>query len=242
MVSLELREILVSRERGASLECQGPEERTAPRGQRVASDPPVSSDHSDWLERRVNLVFLDFLDIPGDKDRRDLLDSQDSPAPTARRERGVLVANQDQEDKEDQRVPEAREDRGARRGNPAQRELQEVTALMVLLGRGDCPDLRELMVSPDQRDLRDHQEKTGCLDTLAREEKLVSKVKWVHLDLLESSDLRVHQERPAPSASVATPDPQVHLESRDSLVPQGRRAPRETLDPPEAPAKTGPQD
>ncbi|TNN45783.1 Collagen alpha-1(V) chain [Liparis tanakae] len=157
MVSLELRETLVSRERGASLECPGPEERTAPRGQRVASDPPVSSDHSDWLERRVNLVFLDFLDIPGDKDRRDLLDSPDSPAPTARRERGV---------------PEAREDRGARRGNPAQRELQEVTALTVLLERGDCPDLRELMVSPDQRDLRDHQERTGCPDTLAREEKL----------------------------------------------------------------------
>lgn len=242
MVSLELREILVSRERGVSLECQGPEERTVQRGQRVASDPPVSSDHLDWLERRVNLVYLDFLDIPEDKDPRDLLDSQDSPAQTARRERGVLVANQDQEDKEDQRAPEGREDRGARRGNPEQRELQEVTALMVLLERGDCPDLREPMVSLDQRDLRDHQERTGCLDTLDREEKLVSKVKWVHLDLLESLDLRVHQERPAQWASVATPDPQVHLESRDFLVPQGRRAPRETLDPPEAPAKTDPQD
>lgn len=42
----------------ASLECQGPEERTAPRGQRVASDPPVSSDHSDWLERRYDTRSL----------------------------------------------------------------------------------------------------------------------------------------------------------------------------------------
>lgn len=115
-------------------------------------------------------------------------------------------------------------------------------ALPVLLERGDCPGLREPMVSPDQRDLLGHQERTGCLDTLDREEKLVSKVKWVHLGLLESLDLRVHQERPAPWASVDTPDLQVHLESRDFLVPQGRRAPRETLDPPEAPVKTGHQD
>lgn len=53
---------------------------------------------------------------------------------------------------------------------------------------------------------------------------------------------RVHQERPAPWASAATLDPQVHPESRDFLVHQERRAPRETLDPPEALAKTDHQD
>lgn len=62
------------------------------------------------------------------------------------------------------------------------------------------------------------------------------------LCLLHLPPPRVHQERLAPWASVATPDPQVHPESRDFLAPQGRRAPRETLDPPEAPVKTGPQD
>lgn len=41
---LELREILVARARGVSLECQGPEERMALRDQRVASDPLVNSD------------------------------------------------------------------------------------------------------------------------------------------------------------------------------------------------------
>lgn len=188
------------------------------------------------------MVYLDFLDILEDKDPRDLLDSQDSLAQTARREQGVSLANQGQEDKEDQRAPEGREDQGARLGSQEQRDLLEVMALLVLLERGDCPDLREPVVSPDQRDLLDHQERTDCLDTLGREEKLVSKVKWVHLDLLESLDLRVHQERLAPWASAATPDPQVHLESRDFLVPLGRKAPRETLDPPEALVKTGPQD
>lgn len=56
MVSQELKEILVPRERGVSLECQGPEERTVQRGQRVASDPLVRLDQLDWLERRVNSV------------------------------------------------------------------------------------------------------------------------------------------------------------------------------------------
>lgn len=232
----------MSRERGVRSEYRGPEERMVPRGQRVASDPPVSSDHLDSLERRVNLVYLDFLDILEGKDPRALLDSRVSPAQTARRERGVLVANPGPEDKEDQRGPEDREDRGAPLGNQEQRELLEATALLVLLERGDCPDLREPTVSPDRRDLLDHQERTGCPDTLGREEKLVSKVKWVHLGLLVSLDLRVLQERPAPWESVATPDPQVHQESRDFLVPQERKAPRETLDPPEALVKTDPQD
>lgn len=170
------------------------------------------------------------------------MDSLDSLVQMARREQGVLLANQDQEDKEDQRAPEGREDQGVQLANQGLRELLEVMALLVLLERGDCPALREPMVSPDQRDLRDHQERMGCLDILGREEKLVSKVKWVHLDLLELLDLRVHQERPAPWVSVAIPDPQVHLESRDFLVPLGRRAPRETLDPQEAPVKMGLQD
>lgn len=188
------------------------------------------------------MVYQDFLDILEDKDSRDLLDSQDSLAQTARREQGVLVAKQDQEDKEDQRAHEDREVLEGQLENQAQREHQEVMALLVLLERGDCQGLREPTVSQDPRDLLDHQERTGCLDTLARGEKLDSKVKWDHLGLLELLDLRVHQERPAPWANVATPDPLVHLESRDFLVPQGRRAPKETPDLLEAPVKMGPQD
>lgn len=168
--------------------------------------------------------------------------SQDFLVQTARREQGVSRVKLDQEDKEDQRVLEAREDHGAQPEKQEQRERQEVMALLVLLERGDCLGLREPMVSPDQRDRLDHQEKTVCLDILAREEKLVSKARWVHLALLELSDLRVHQERLAPWVSAATPDPQARLESRGFLVPQERRAPREIQVPLEVLAKMDPPD
>lgn len=72
---------------------------------------------------------------------------------------------------------------------------------------------------------------------------LLSFLDFNHLSLHPSlHPLRVHQARPAPWASVATPDPQAHLESRDFLVHQARRALREILDHQEAPERTGPQD
>lgn len=89
MVSLELRAILVQKERGERLVYQDQGARTAQRGLRVALDPPVNSDHSDQLERRENLVYLDFLDIPEGSGQRDHLGSQDSPDQTARKEQGV---------------------------------------------------------------------------------------------------------------------------------------------------------
>lgn len=242
MVSLESREILVSRETEEKLEFPDPGEKMAPRGQRVASDPLVRSDHLDLLERRVNLGYLDFLAILEDKDLRDRLDSLDSPAQMARREQGVSSARLDQEAKEDQRVLEGREDQGVQQANQELREHQEVTAHLDLLERGGCLDLRELTVSPDQRDLPDPQERMDCPDTLGREEKSVSKERWVVLAVLELLALRVHQERPAPWESVAIQDHQVPLVSRDCPAPQGRRAPRETQVPQEALVRTDPQD
>ena len=53
---------------------------------------------------------------------------------------------------------------------------------------------------------------------------------------------RVHQERQVHWESVATPGLQDPLESRVYQVLQGRRAPRETLVPQAAPARTDPQD
>lgn len=138
------------------------------------------------------------------------------------------MASPDQEDKEDQRDPGVREDPGDQQENQEPRVHREVTDLQVVQERGDCPGLKEPMASPDQRDLPDLQEKMGFPDTLAREEKLGSKARLVHLGLLEWLDLRVPLERLAPWASVATLDPRVHQESRACLAPLVKRAPRET--------------
>lgn len=89
MVSLELRVILVQRERGAKLVYLDRGVRTVQRALRVVLDHLVNLDHSDLLERRENLVFLDFLDIPEDSDQRDHLDSLDSLDRMARKEPGV---------------------------------------------------------------------------------------------------------------------------------------------------------
>jgi len=89
MASLESREILGPRERGERRACPAPGEKMALRVRRGVSDHLVSSDQSDWWERRVNLVFLAFLVILADWVPRDLLVSQDSLVPTARKEPGV---------------------------------------------------------------------------------------------------------------------------------------------------------
>lgn len=68
---------------------QDPGVKTVQRGLRVALDPLVNLGHSDQLETRENLVFLDFQDILEDLDQRDHLGSQDSLDQTARREQGV---------------------------------------------------------------------------------------------------------------------------------------------------------
>lgn len=68
--------------------CLAPEERTVLRGRRVVWAPLVSWDLWAWWERRVNLVFLDFLVTLADWGLRDPSVSQDSLVPTARRERG----------------------------------------------------------------------------------------------------------------------------------------------------------
>lgn len=201
-------------------------------------DHLVSSGPLDQLAKRENLVSQDFLDILDGKAQRDPLDSQDSLVQTARRAQGVWVEKQGQEDNVDQRVHEVKEDHEVQLASQEQREHQEVMVLQAHQERGDCQDLREPMVSLDPKAPLDLQERTDCPGTLDREEKLVSKAKWVHLGLLVSLDLRGHLERPAQWASVATPDHQDHLGSKGFLVHQERRALRVILALLEVLAKT----
>lgn len=152
------------------------------------------------------------------------------------------MAKLDQGDKEDQQDREDREAQGEQLENQEQREHQAVMAHLVLQERGGCLGLKEPMVSLGQKDLLDLQEKMVCLDILDREEKSVSKGRWVLLDLLELSDLRVHLERLAPWENGATPDHQAPPESRVFLVTLEKKAPKETQVPPEVLARTDPQD
>lgn len=113
--------------------------------------------------------------------------------------------------------------------------------LLVLLERGGCLDLKEPTVSPDQKDLQGLQEKTVCPGTQDREEKSVSKGRWVPRGLLVSSGLRVHLERLAPWESGATLGPQVPPESKVFQVPLEKKELKEIQVPPEVLVKTGPQ-
>lgn len=114
--------------------------------------------------------------------------------------------------------------------------------LLVLQAREDCLGLKEPTVSLDQKGLLGLQEKTVCPDIPDREEKSVSKGKWVHLGLLESSDLRVLLERLGPWVSAATLDPQALLESRVFLVTPEKKELKETQAPLEVLAKMDPLD
>lgn len=115
-------------------------------------------------------------------------------------------------------------------------------ALLVHQERGDFLDPKEPTVSPDRRALPDLQGRTGCLDTLDREEKSGSKGRRVHLAVPELLDLRAQQVRRGLWASGATLDLQAPQESRVWQGRLGRRGPRETQDHQGAPARTDPQD
>lgn len=113
----------------------------------------------------------------------------------------------------------------------ASQALRAQRATMVLparLAREDLKDPRAPWDSPDRRAPLDHLERTACPDTLANVERRVSKERRVHLVQEGSSVLRVLLGRPVPSVREATPDLQVHPESRVFQALLARKEPRET--------------
>lgn len=222
------RETWVSRATGESSDQRDPEEKMAPRGQRVAQVSQETLVLLAQVVRRVNLEFPDCQDTQEDKDQRDLKVSKVSLAPTERKELGEQQESLAHADREDQRGLEEREDREDRQEKTDQRVTQEMTAHQDLPVRGVYQGLRDQQVSQDQRALLDLQGKTDCLDILDREERLDSKARLALLALQAWLDLRDQQVRLDQWEIAVIPDPQAHLVSRVYLELQGKKEPRVT--------------
>lgn len=172
------------------------------------------------------------------KDQRAPAGFRASQGPTGRKAPGASPGNLVQEVKEVQRVHVGPEERGVPQENQDQRERPATMALLVHPGRGDLKDHRGPWVSLDQRDHLGHQERMGCPDTLAREERQVSKERLVHLVLEASLGHRDRLERLARLVREATLDHPDHQESRVCPGLEAKRAPRETQARRDRPEKT----
>lgn len=236
------REIWESRATGESSDHQDPEERTVPRGPRVAQVSQEMPVLSVQTERRVNWEFLVCPDTQEDKDQRDLRVSKASLAPTERKELGEQQGSQAHADREDRRGLEEREGRGDQQEKLDQRVTQGTTAHQDLPVSGVFQDLRDQPVSQDQRAHLDLQGRTDCLDILDREERLVSKARPAPLAPQVWLDLRDQQVRLDQWETAATPDPLAHLVSRVYLELQAKKEPRATPVPPAQQVRTDPLD
>lgn len=107
---------------------------------------------------------------------------------------------------------------------PARRATLALMALLVLLVRGDHPDLRDQWDSLDLKAPLALLGKTDYLDILGSVVRLVSKARQVHLVLLVSLVLRVPQERRVLSENVVT---LVLLGLRENKVCQGQLGKKE---------------
>lgn len=163
--------------------CLAQEEKTVLRVPKVELGPMESLVPLVLLVKRVNLVCQVCQAIQEGKDLRAPAGFQASQGPMERKAPGELLGNLVREAKEAQQVHVGPEARGVPQENQDQRARQATTALLVRLGRGDLKDLRDPLVSLDQRGPLDLQERMGCRDTLDREEKQVSKERLVRLVL-----------------------------------------------------------
>lgn len=134
-------------------------------------------DHSGRPERRVSSVCPGCQVIQEDKAPRVLKDSRDSKEPVERKARGGQQESRDPEDREDPRDPVVKEGRGDRLVKQDQRATQEAMAPQDHPVNGVRWDQRDLLDSLALKVHRVLPERTGCPDTLAKEERLVSKVK-----------------------------------------------------------------
>lgn len=120
-----------------------------------------------------------------------------------------------------------KEGQGDQQGKQDQRAIQEAMAPQDHPVNGVYWDHRDLLDSPALRVHLDLPERTDCPDTLAREERLVSKVKPDLPDPQVLSDLRDQQARQDQWESEVTLDPQDHPVNRVYLDLRAKRERRE---------------
>lgn len=193
---------------------QDPEEKTVLKVQKVVQVFQETLVHSDQMVRRVNLVFLGYLDIQEDKDQRGLKVSKASLVPMGRKELEEQEENLAHEDSEDQRGHGEREDPGGQPEKLGQRETQEMMAHQGLLARGVCLDLKALQDSLAQKGLLDHQAKMDCPDILAKGGRLAFKERLALLVHLVWLGLRGQQARQDKWVTGVIPDHQALLGNR----------------------------
>lgn len=205
-----------------------PEEKMVLKAQKVEVVPMVILVPWGPPGRRGSSECLDYQGTQEDKGQRVLLDSLASRAPTERKVAGGHLESQDHGDSEAQRAQGVNEAHGASLGSLALRATQEAMAQPALLVSGDPMDPKAPPASLDLRVPRVHQARTGSLDILGREGRLVSKARLALQALQEWLALRVPQARRVPWVSVATLALQAPLVNRASQVLLGKKGRRVT--------------
>ncbi|KAJ6654615.1 hypothetical protein lerEdw1_006768 [Lerista edwardsae] len=176
----------------------------------VKSGPPVHEVKTVLKVRKVVGVLTGTPVHWALLEKRGQLGSQDSQEPTERKEEGAPPANQDPEGSEARR---ALEENGVREASQASRGRRATQVVMVLQGPLERGDLR---APKDPQDFRDRraprvpQGKMGCLATLDREAKRVSKARRGPPDPPESSVRRVLLEKRVRWGNVAIQDLRGH--------------------------------
>lgn len=208
-----------------------PEEKMAPKAQRVVEARMATPVHWAPQGRRGNSESQDYPGTREDKGQRVLLDFLDFPVPTARRVAGAHLGSPDHGDNEAQRVRGVKEAPGASLGSLAPRATLEVMVRPALQVNGDPTDPKDPRGFLDQRAPLVLRARMGCRDTLDREARPVSKARPALQAPRVWSARRVPREKLVQWVNVATLGPRAPLVNRGSQALPEKKGQRVTQAP-----------